>query len=319
MTPEAEILGGQRAGVYGHASMATDGKNVVWIDATNGVLETPLVGAASAAPITLQATTNSQLGWGDIAMAGGVVVWSAWDANNPMMLWTAKDGASLKAFGAGSVANSSGDVPSGLALDATGANAYFVDAQNLLDVPMAPGLYQCAVATATCARLHSMAAAPVFGLAGDVAVGAGGAFFTDTAAQTVYRQNVGTVVSQQENPSRVVIDSTSVYWANIDVPDGGDSTFTLRKAPQAAGSSATTLVGPVAAALWGMATDGANVYYAAESGFAAHGGSLLYVPVGGGTPQSLKDGQQAIAVAAAGGIIVWIDNKTNTIDAIAAP
>jgi hypothetical protein len=69
-----------------------------------------------------------------------------------------------------------------------------------------------------------------------------------------------------------------------------------------------------------MVTDGVNIYFSSEGASGGtRGGSLFYVPVTGGTPQPLTDGQAAIAVATGGGAIVWIDANANAINAIAAP
>jgi hypothetical protein len=139
----------------------------------------------------------------------------------------------------------------------------------------------------------------------------------------VYRQSVGTIATSQANPTLLAVEpqGQNVYWVNVPTPDGGGSTFSIMKASTSGGGGpVSTVLPPQAGSIWGMTTDGVNVYFSNDPAAGGNeGGSLLYVPVGGGTPQSLKDGQQAIAVASGGGAIVWMDTKTNTINAIAAP
>jgi hypothetical protein len=321
VTPGAELLGGPRAGVFAHAAMATDGKNVAWIDATSGVLEAPLMSGASVAPITLAASpSGSPFGWGQVAMSNGTVVWTTWHPHNSIQLWSSKDNASLGGQVVATVLGSPADVPSGLAIDATGTEVYLMDSANELGAPANPGLYGCVLASKTCTLLHSVAPSPDFAIADDVAV-ASGVFFTDTSAQAVLRQNLGTLAAGQDSPGLLAVDSTNLYWANIGIPNGGGaSTFAIWKSSQTPGGTASTLVPPQSDALWGMATDGVNVYFSSEGSSGGNrGGSLFYVPVTGGTPQSLTDGQAAIAVATGGGAIVWIDANANAINAIAAP
>jgi len=76
-------LGVVRAGTYGHIDMATDGTNVVWVDPTQGILQVSATAGPSATVVNLapmqRSTTASPA---NLAMAGGLVVWTVYDANN---------------------------------------------------------------------------------------------------------------------------------------------------------------------------------------------------------------------------------------------
>jgi hypothetical protein len=69
---------------------------------------------------------------------------------------------------------------------------------------------------------------------------------------------------------------------------------------------------------YGLATDGVYFYYSELD--PSNNWFFNYVPIDGSVqPKSLKDGQEPVAIAAAGGAIYWLNYSDNTIDGIAAP
>jgi hypothetical protein len=113
----------------------------------------------------------------------------------------------------------------------------------------------------------------------------------------------------------LIIDSTNVYWL-------GNPTDTLYSAPLAFTTTTTpkTVVSTGGVTVSGLATDGTNLYYGTDS--TKTGGSLYYVPVGGGTPVLLytsplggggADSTEG-PLAVAGGAVYWIDNYNDCVN-----
>jgi hypothetical protein len=314
-----------RAGVYGVVDIVADGSNVVWIDTTEGVLQASAAGA-SAPIINLapfqRSTTSSP---SNLAMANGVVVWTVLDVNNGVSVWTATEGVGNSGASIASLGSSSaGDLPSGLALDATGANAYFLDSQNGSNPsPHSPGLYKCDLGNKSCSLLYDVTLPQTFLLSNDVAFGDARLFWTDSTAGSVLRADystnqVGTAVSGQNGPCLLALDATYVYWVDVSPADAGAgsaASFSIARTSQSSPGTVTSVVPSASGTLSGMGTDGTNLYFIGG----ADQGELLYAPAdGSAAPRSLKDGQQAYAIAVAGGAIYWL-NGDNTIDGIAAP
>ncbi len=311
-----------RGGVYGVADMAADGSSVVWIDATEGVLQVSAAGAS--APIVnlapfQRSTTSSP---SSLAMANGVVVWTVLDVNNGVSVWTATEGVANSGAAVASLGSSSaGDLPSGLALDATGANAYFLDSQNGSNPsPHSPGLYKCDLGNKSCSLLYDVTLPQSFLLSNDVAFGGARLFWTDSAAGSVLRADystnqMGVAVSGQSAPCLLALDATYVYWVDVSPADAGAASFSIARTPQSSPGTVTSVVASTSGTLSGMGTDGTNLYFIGGDNQV----ELLYAPVdGSAAPRSLKDGQQPYAIAVAGGAIYWL-NGDNTINGIAAP
>jgi hypothetical protein len=315
-----------RAGTLGHVDIATDGTSVVWIDRTQGVLQASATAGTSAPVVNLSPMQQSStVSPASLAMAHGVVVWTLSDVANGVSLWAATEGApnsgvQIASLGAGSA----GDLPSGLALDATGSTAYFFDSENNSGyAPQFPGLYKCVLANKTCSVLYAATVPSYLTAANDVAMANGILYWTDSAGGSVSRANyatnaIGTVVTNQVTPCLLATDASYVYWAGVTLTSGASPTsagFAIARLSSTGGAS-TVLPGLVGS-LMGMATDGNYMYFAHNT--SSQIGQLDYVPVDGSVgPTPLKAGQQAYGLAVGGGAIYWL-NGDNTIDGIAAP
>jgi hypothetical protein len=314
-----------RAGTYEHADLVTDGTNVVWVDTYQGVLQVSATAGPSAPIVNLSPMQSSNsVQAANLAMAKGVVVWTVQDANNGISLWAAKEGtansgAMIAALGSGSA----NDLPSGLALDDTAANAYFVDSENnVASAPQSPGLYKCGLASKSCAVLYAVNVPTTFALSNDVAFASSRLFWTDSANGSISRADygsnaLGTVVSNQNGPCLLALDATNLYWANVVLGDAGAPSFSIASTPQASPGTATAVVTGASGSLYGMGADGTNLYFSAAN---AGAWQLEYAPVNGSSaPQLLKADQQTYAMAVGGGAIYWLNATDDTIDGIAAP
>ena len=323
------LLGVARGGTYGVVDLVTDGTNVVWVDPSQGVLQVSSTTGPSAAIKNLSPLQSSNTSVvANLAIANHVVAWTVGDVNNGVSLWSAVEGSAPSGQLVASLgSDSAGDLPSGLALDATGANAYFLDSwHSSSSSPTSPGLYKCDLANKTCSLLYRATPPSVLTLANDVAMSGSRLFWTDSAAGNVNRVDYSNTapgavaVSNQNGPCLLALDATNVYWANVmlnGADGGGSPSFAIASTPQANPGAVTSVVGRNGT-LQGMGTDGTNVYFI-ENPPAGAGGQLEYVPIAGGSaPQALKAGQTAYGVAVGGGAIYWI-NADNTIDGIAAP
>jgi hypothetical protein len=315
-----------RGGVYGHADLVTDGNSIVWIDATQGVLQVSATGPSSAVVNLSPFQYSTSVSPANLAMAQGVVVWTLSDANNGVSIWAATEGSANSGAPIASLgASSAGDLPSGLALDANGANAYFLDSWNpSASAPHSPGLYKCNLGNKSCSLLYSVTVPRTLFLANDVAMSGARLFWTDSASGTVehadYSANVmGSAVTGQSGPCLLTLDANYVYWANVSLPDadaGTSLSFSIDRTPEATPGTVTSVVPSVLGSLNGVASDGTNLYFIQVG---SGQGLLEYAPVDGSSaPRSLKDAQRAYALAVGGGAIFWL-NGDNTIDGIAAP
>jgi hypothetical protein len=319
------LLGVVRGGTYGVVDLATDGTNVVWVDPSQGVLQVSATMGPSAKINILSPLQSSNTSVvANLAIANHVVAWTVDDVNNGVSLWSAvEDNAPSGAPVASLGSDSAGDLPSGLALDATGANAYFLDSENSSNPsPKSPGLYQCDLANKKCNLLYRATPPSVPSLANDVAMLGSRLFWTDSAAGSVDSNTApgAVAVSNQNGPCLLALDATNVYWANVmlnGADGGGSPSFAIVSTPQANAGAVTSVVSRNGT-LQGMGTDGTNLYFI-ENPPGGPGGQLEYVPVAGGSaPQALKAGQTAYGMAVGGGAIYWL-NGDNTIDGIAAP
>jgi hypothetical protein len=326
------ILNINRGGDNFQVDFAVDGTSVVWLDKTEGVLKVSATAGPSSPIATLSPLplSNNALP-GGLAMANGVVAWTMYNdnQNDGVSLWDAPRGApgGLVVTRPASTAT---DSPSGLALDATGANAYFEETTDTAGRPLpSPGLFQCNLAGQTCALLHSVnppVSTPFLVTpTDDVAMLGSRLFWTEVATGSVfyldYSSNAtGAAATNQDGPCLLALDSTYVYWANVVEAgaDGGAASFSVVRTPQASPGLVTPVVSNVSGQLAGMGSDGTNLYFIQRTAPAQF--LMEYVPVDGSvvTPRSLKDGAQPFAIAVGGGAIYWIDGD-NTIDGIAAP
>jgi hypothetical protein len=317
-----------RGGTYGHVDIATDGTNVLWVDPYQGVLQVSATAGASAPVVNLSPMQSSTSSYpADLAIGHGVVVWTVVDVNNGVSLWAAKEGiansgAQIASLGTGSA----GDLPSGLALDATGAFAYFLDTENNnSSSPQSPGLYKCDLANKSCALLDPVSAPLGFTLADDLAMADGILFWTDSGNGTISRADyaknaIGAVVTDQIDPTLLVTDAAYVYWASIMVEMTTSNTpiaFSILRTSQSTPGTADTVLPRTNGSLQDMGTDG--TYFYVSHNTSTQNGQLDYLPADGSAPlSSLKDHQQAYGLAVGGGAIYWL-NGDDTIDGIAAP
>jgi hypothetical protein len=312
-----------RAGLFAHAELVTDGKNIVWIDGQAGVLETSSVGGPSSPIINIAPmSATSALGFGNLALANGTAIWTMWDSNNGISVWKAtavgkSTDANTGTMVASLGATTAGDIPSGIAIDATAANVYFIDSVTMMSGTAVsnPGLFTCVVANKSCTKLVAASAPTKLAFANDVAIADGRIFYTDSARTSV-NQYLGNYQMTAAPVVRLALDGTYVYWLDefpADASAGISNQFDVFRAPMSNIIAAPELVVPAQLGLpYAMTTDGTNVYF-------SNAGTLEYMPVSGtGAPQTLTNSQQVYAIAVGGGAIYWLDGD-GTIDGIAAP
>ncbi len=314
-----------RAGTVGHVDIVTDGTNVVWIDAQQGVLQVSATAGQSAPVVNLwpmQASTSTSAD--GLATANGVVVWTMTDTVNGVSLWKATvgqpmSGEMVASLGAGSVS----DVPSGLAIDSTGRTVYFLDTVTSSNAsPQSPGLYTCDLPSKLCVHLYDTNAPSSLLMSNDVAFANGILIWTDSAAGNVMRADythnaVGIAVSNQLGPTLLATDTAFAYWANV-VPasSGTTASFSIARTSLSYPGQVTSLAS-MSGSLMGMGSDGTNLYFAHNT--STQLGALDYVPAdGSAAAKSLKPNQTAYGLAVGGGAIYWL-NGDDTIDGIAAP
>ncbi|HEY3816159.1 MAG TPA: hypothetical protein VGL81_03255 [Polyangiaceae bacterium] len=287
--------------------LATDGTNVVWLDQGQGVLEVPITGGT---PIPLAATGSTSGTFEGLAMAGGEVVWTT----SAPALQVASEGVArsqspAQSLGAGT--------PQGLSLNGGATIAYY-----MFQTTGSASLNYCNLgSTVSCSTLVPNLAVSSTSVTGnDVAYSPLGYLFsTDSTHGTVSRfaianSGLSSAATGQSLPFRLALDSTYVYWATSDAINGD---FTIARTPQASPSSAQTVVSG-SGTLRGMATDGTFVYYSAG------GTAVSFAPVdGSAAPSTLPTAPAGagtiLAVAVAGGAVVWFDASNDTIYGIRAP
>jgi hypothetical protein len=326
----AGLLGSQAGSALvsgGHFDLATDGKNVVWIDAYQGVLQAPASGESSGPIVNLAPLQSSNtVEPGFLAMTNGVVAWTMWDVNNGISVYEASKksqdaGISVASLPLG--ATTAGDLPLGLALDATGENAYFLDSLNASNSPLSPGLIKCDFVGKSCKNIYS-ATVPKVILGDDVAVSGANLFWTDSSSGDVWHADsshpTSAIATAQQAPSLLAVAGQYVYWVDVTLADadaGTASSFRINRTTQST-PGPVAMVASGEGILTGFGTDGVYVYFSG-SDLAQSGSFIDYVPVDGGQPRSLKDGQQPAAMAVGGGAVFWLNYADNTIDGIAAP
>lgn len=119
------------------------------------------------------------------------------------------------------------------------------------------------------------------------------------AASAPFDAGAGVVVlaDNQQAPSFVVVDQTSVYWTTYDV----GRTYVMKTSLEG-GSPVTLAIGP--GAPFGLAVDGANVYWTQSA--VGGSGSVMSVPLDGGPSVPLAMGQaQPIGPAVDSTSIYW--------------
>jgi hypothetical protein len=331
-TASEDGLIGPRAGSGsgGHFAFAADAKNVVWIDPYQGVLEASTTGGASAPVMNLaQLTYSTSVSPAYVAVGSGVVAWATWDVNNGIFVYkategTANSGTQVASLGTGTA----GDLPFGMALDPTGSKAYFIDSTNAFNsggVPKDPELYQCDLVGRSCSPVFRVNT-PNLELADDVAFVGSRLIWTDSLDGNVWledysKNSMSAIATTQKGPCLLAVDSDYVYWADVTLAStdaGTAASFTVIRTSQTMPGVNTVVVPSTPGELSGMATDGVYLYFSGVN--TQNQWFFDYVPVDGSVaPKSIKAGQEAAAIAAAGGAIYWLNYSDNTIDGIAAP
>jgi hypothetical protein len=294
----------------GRVTIATDGLNVVWLDPAEGVNQAPVVPATpNAEPIMLAPPTTgtnaSAPQLGQIAMANGVVAWTETDPTLGLETWTALEGQA----GSGSSTNVTGMVGCtgwGLGLNSTGTSVYFNS-----ECTQGASLLGCNLGGAD-ACLALGATDPSSSNGNDVAVAFDIVFVTDSANGVLWRyESASGAFSQietgQGDPFLLAVDSAFVYWAS----QGPNLMFTvsrtLQKAPMSPPQPVIAATGGV---VTGIATDGTNLYLsgAVNSG-STRVGVVASVPASGGAQMKTlyTSTDLPLAVATAGGVVVWLD------------
>lgn len=128
--------------------------------------------------------------------------------------------------------------------------------------------------------------------------------------------SVPTILSSGQNgPGAIATDGTNLYFADAS----GGSIVQVA----ASGGTATTLATGQSSP-GGIAVDGANVYWtnkgtnavAADGGVGAYNqnGSVVQVPVGGGTAVTLATNQDfPVGIAVMGAVVYWVNNGDGTV------
>jgi len=296
--------------------LTANAMNVVWLDSSHRVLQQPIRGGDV---MELQTIPASRANPARIAMMNGNVVWLSQDSSsrtNVSKAWEnftdrnpAPPTASL-----GSNASES-YYPMGLVLDASGSTAYFALGEKSAGRAT---IQACTLgareAPPSCQPIASFA--PGQDGAG-VALGGGDLFFIDNAAARVVRRRLASSVSsdyatEQAGVAMVSTDATHVYWANQ-----ASGSFTIHRGPLA--SPVSNQPEPVLRATPGsvsaLASDGKYVYYVTR-----FSGTIGYVPVSGGSGQTLATGSENLTdatLALAGGAVYYVHTKA--IMGVAAP
>jgi hypothetical protein len=189
--------------------------------------------------------------------------------------------------------------PSGLAI--AGTNLYWTNyftSNTVMTVPISGG---------NPATLVSGQAGPE-----GIAVDATNVYWTNsTVSGTVMKMPLGggtpiTLASGLDFPGSIAVDATNVYWTNQGTSGRADGYARLMTVP-IKGGTPTTLASADRMASGGIAVDATGVYWAysiyysdnaapggtstPDGGTAGCAGTVLKVPVGGGTPITLASGQ----------------------------
>jgi hypothetical protein len=312
--------------------IVSDGVNAVWFDENSGIYQAPISGAG---PTTILASMPSQKPIGGLAIANHVIAWTMDGANGTILVGTAIEGMANSGAVTASTQPAMGVTKSqGLALDATGTNAYFLWETPSLAVPAT--LQKCSLPNGSCtAEANTQLSASTM-VPNDVAISGTNIFWTDSANGTVwhadYTRNIlsEAFATGQPAPYLLAVDSQYVYWAlaGVGVDAGTNNTMSISRAAQSTPLVVSTVLPTQQADLISLATDGTNVYltgistdYAAEQDASFNPYLTQYSPVGGAaSPQGLPVGPVgSFALTYSSGLAVYIDAVHNTVNALRFP
>jgi hypothetical protein len=148
-----------------------------------------------------------------------------------------------------------------------------------------------------------------------VAAGTLGVYWTDVVDGTVMTVpsdggRIVTLSSGQNTPQTIAIDSSSIYWGTGPPLDSsGTGEGAIVKVPLG-GGIATTLVGEQFE-IGDLAVYDASVYWTTGGG-----GTVMQMPVDGGTPRTLASAQVASAIAVSGAAVCWSDSTGGRVVAL---
>jgi hypothetical protein len=107
----------------------------------------------------------------------------------------------------------------------------------------------------------------------------------------------------------MALDATNVYWTECGDPAGGY----VRKVPKAGGEVVTLATGD---RLSGIAVDSTSVYWVAGTSDAT-GGTIMKIPVGGGTPTTMTSRSGLPShLAVDGSSVYWVEQMQDAIMSI---
>lgn len=288
----------------GTQNLATDGTNVVWSSGT-GINEAPVQGGN---PIPLLA--QSTLPIYGVAMASKRVVWTLVDSNAGVYLQTAtEDVAGSASTNTHLVTGGSMCSPMGLTVTPDGTTAYLI-----VQCSSGSQVYQCDLNSFNCSSLATVGITTSYP-SNDVAFANGFLFWTDYVNGSVQRYSTTSPTKQidtlavTQNPFRLAVDATYVYWAE----DESTTTSEVARALQSTLSGGNVVVGAVAGRLisgMASASDGTGLYFSADDYFdgGVPGDHLKVAPVNGASaPVALPNlsPETLFGMAAAGGVVYW--------------
>jgi hypothetical protein len=307
-------------GYLGGGGFATDGVYVAMDNGLGSVNEFKASGGAVAATPTT--SLLNQVAPGPV-MANGIVAWLGSGIN----VYTAPEGSSV---GTVKASFPSGYTPTYLALNPQGNIAYVLGQSQT--AAYAVYLFACSLNGTSCYELS-----PNYieypGAAGYqtqyLQVSSNYAFWAyalPPSTWTVATYNFGTGIETSVNTpgsaTLLTLDSAAVYWI---APPG----YSVYRAAQnnLTSPAAITSVGQY---VYGLASDGTNVYIGTTGPAANMPGVLYYTPVGGGTPKVLYTSTFTVSshigpIHTAGGAVYFGDVDDSTcppnpyLRAIAAP
>jgi hypothetical protein len=209
---------------------------------------------------------------------------------------------------------------SAIALNPTGMDAFFIGQSK--SMPYQMYLMQCPLAGGVCSPLGNAVESP--GSSGlqtqGLLVNTNNAFWiyaggSSSASLNRYSfaTNSVTTISTLATGKAMAIDATNIYWTATPL----DTIYYLPLSFP--GSATPQFLANSGMPIYGMASDGTNVYFGTENPSASS--SLYYVPVSGGTPKLMYtsptdpnriDSWQG-PVVTAGGAVYWVDASNDCV------